>query len=457
MSVKYFKKVDTFQNLSFQFDLVDTLIGGTSEMIAAGELYLPREPAESPESYRIRLKNSTLLPAYKRTIAKAVGKAFAKGMNVGLPQPLEYLKDSVDGSGTSMETFAKQLLHSAINYGVTYILTDMPSVDTNNITRADVINYNIVPYLVQIKPTQVLDLKTDFVGANIRLTYFRFIEDTVEYSADGLLQKTVSQVKEFTLTEDERVVCTVYRKDNSGLEKLHETFEMTGFSGIPITPVYGNKIAPYLGSPVLIDLAFLNIKHWRQQSDYDFSMHYAMTPILALKGFNQTPDADGNITQFVLSANTAIVLPAEGSVDWVKGDASVMQQGRESLKHLEEQMDNYGLELTTAQAGGGTTATGRLIDAAESNSILKTIATDLEWSLFNAILIAGELIGVDATETSIDLDKTYTVSNHTDLALLIQLFEKGILTREEVRQELATRRVIMSENVDLTVSDIVVT
>lgn len=444
---KYFKRTNKFADLSAQYDLVDTLVAGTASMIAAGETYLPKEPAESMSTYRIRLNNSTLAPYYKRTIAKAVGKAFAKGINVQTPAPLEYLIDSVDGSGTSLETFSKQLLHSAINYGITYILVDMPINDS--VTIADAQRNNAQPYMVEIKPTQVLDVKTDYIGSKVTLTYFRFQEDVIEYSVDGLLQTSISQVKEFS-NDGGRVLCNIYRKEKGGKEYLYAAIDMVGFTQIPIVPVYANKLSPFIGSPVLMDLAHLNVKHWRKQSDADWAEHFSMTPILALKGFNQTPDAEGNIQEFIISANTSVVLPSDGSIEWVKGDASTMQQARESLKHLEDQMEKFGLELTVQQATGTETATGRMIDAAESNSILKTIVIDLEWAIYNAIVIAGQLIGVDATQTVLEMDKTYTVSNSTDISLLKDLFAAGILDRDEVRRELATRRILLSESIDLT-------
>lgn len=442
----HFKQSQRFADLHQEYDLVDTLYGGTAAMIQAGELYLPKEPMEGAENYRNRLNNSTLLPKYKRTIKKGVGKAFAKGINIEVPEPLQRLVDNVDGSGTSLETFAKNLLDSAINYGITYLLVDFP--ETGEIkTLADERASGAYPYFVEIKPTQLLDLKVAYIASRVALTYFRFLEQQFEYAVDGVTQMFVEQTKEFIRHDSGVIEYNIYRKDKDGREYLYYNTILKGFTVIPVVPVYGNKIAPFYGSPTLIDLAYMNVKHWRKQSDLDHNEHYGLVPILGLKGFQETVDANGNVDKFVLSANTAVKLPEGGAIEWTKADADGIKAARESIKHLEAQMDEAGLELTAAQQLGPETATGRIIDAAEANSILKAISVDLEWSLYEAILIAGSYIGVDATQTTVDLDTTYTVSAMGDFTGMIQLYKIGVLDKEDIINEAKARNLFQSEDV----------
>jgi hypothetical protein len=42
------------------------------------------------------------------------------------------------------------------------------------------------------------------------------------------------------------------------------------------------------GEPPLLDLAYLNVKHWQSQSDQDNILHIARVPILALIGVRTT-------------------------------------------------------------------------------------------------------------------------------------------------------------------------
>lgn len=446
----HFRESATMQELGAQYVLVNDLYGGTEAMRDAGTLYLPKEPMESARNYKDRLGRSTLTPVYKRTIKKAVGKAFSRPMTVTGPSALDPLKDNADGAGTSLETFAKQLLDDAINYGITYILVDYPRMgDVANLAQERA--SGAFPYFVEIKPTQVLDLRVDYINNKAQVVYFRFYESLMDYDSDGVTQIAVEQAKEIFLGDDGNVYFNTYRKKAAGQEEIVESGQIVGLNVIPIVPVYGNKTQPFMGTPTLIDLAYMSVKHWQKQSDLDWNEHFGLTPMLALKGLENKADPETgkkDTDAFAVSASMVINLPTDGDIKWVTADATGIKAGQDSLDRLLREMSEAGLELTSAQTTGAETATGRIIDASESNSILKGIVLDLEWSLYNAMLIAGEYIGVNATDTEIKLDTTYTVFNQTDMTFLLELHKAGIITDEEIREELKTRKTFLSEKVD---------
>lgn len=445
-----FNQSTIFSNIQLKWDLVDNLMGGTDAMRDAGRQYLKQNPKESNAKYADRLSRATLTNKYGRTIEKAIGKAFARKMNINLPLGMEQLIVNADGQGTSLESFSKNILKNAINYGITYVLVDYPS--SIGTTLADQRAANAFPYFVEIKPTQLLDLEVDYINNKLQLVYFRFYESVTEYS-DSLAQKnTIEQVREFKLI-DSTVSYNVYRKDSKNNEMLVDSGVMST-DVIPIIPIYGKKTQAYMGEPVLMDLAHLNVKHWWKQSDLDWNEHYGLTPILGIKGLQnqQDPETGANtIDDFTISSSTVIALGDNGGLDWTKADATGIKAAQDSLDRLLKEMDEAGLELTTRQEGGAETATGRILDANEANSILKGIVVDLNWQLYQAILIAGNYIGIDASDTDVSIDTSYTTttaSNTQDLALLRDLFNDKIITLEEMRMELKSRKLFVSEQVD---------
>ena len=54
--------------------LIEQLVQGTMGMQAAGKTYLPKEPRESEDSYKIRLANSVCPPYYLR-LERKIGRA----------------------------------------------------------------------------------------------------------------------------------------------------------------------------------------------------------------------------------------------------------------------------------------------------------------------------------------------------------------------------------------------
>lgn len=427
-----------FARLGEKYAKVEALWGGTDAMREAGEVYLPKEPAEALANYKARLARAVLFPAYTRTIKTSVGKAFAKPMNVKAPDMLMQLVDNADSAGTSLETFAKTLLEDAINYGITYLMVDYPVVDPNA-TLADERAMGAFPYFVNIKPTSVCEAHVGYVDGVAQLIYFRFLETANEYT--GTQQVVVEQAKEFIL-EDGVVTYNIYRKDKNNKEYLYDSNVLVGMDLIPILPVYGNKTSNFHGEPTLYDLAELNIAHWQTFSDYRGIVHAVSCPILVLKGVHDTVDDNGVKQEVVISPNTAMRIPAEGDVKWVEVTGGSITSAKEALADLEAKMAVCGLELTVPRATGAETATGRLLDAAESNSLLKSIAVDLEWSLYAAFCYAGMYIGVDATATEVQINTDYTVSLAGDMNTVMELYREGLLTAQEVINEAKNRQML---------------
>lgn len=451
-----FNKSSLFNDILDKWQLVETLSGGTDAMREAGELYLKKNPKENIVKYRDRLSRATLTNKYARTIEKGVGKAFARKMNVVLPTSMEPMLYNVDGQGTSFESFTKGVLHDAINYGITYILVDYP--ETTAQTLAEQRNENAFPYFININPTQVLDFRVDYIGNTLQLTYFRYYESVAEFSDLYLQNEVVEQVREYRLS-DAGVEYSVVRKSKELGEHVVASGVMS-VDRIPIVPIYGKKTQAYMGEPVLMELAHLNAKHWWKQSDLDWNEHYGLTPILGLMGIsNQVDPTTGkqSIEDFTVGASTVVNLGENGGLSWTNADSAGIKAAQDSLDRLLKEMDEAGLELTTRQQGGVETATGAILDAAEANSILKGIVVDLNWQMYQAVLLAGQYMGIDATDANVAVDTQYTVTqaaNTTDIQLWLQMYKEKVITLEELRNELQSRKIAVSESVDEGFSNI---
>lgn len=442
----HFKPAAKFAKLNEKYQLVSTLWDGTDALREAGTLFLPKEPAESPSNYANRLARSVLFPVYKRTIKTSVGKAFAKSMEVKAPDVLMSLVDSADSAGTSLETFSKELLEDAINYGITYLMVDYPVI-TPNATLADERALGAAPYFVNIKPTSVYEVRVGYVGGVSQLTYFRFLEG-VEETIDGDVTET-QQVKELELI-DGTVMYTIYRKDKNGKAYVYDSNVISGIDLIPVLPVYGNKESNFHGSPTLYDLAQLNIAHWETFSGYRNIVHAVSCPILHLKGIEDELDDNGNVKPLTISPNSAVRTNENGAIAWVEVSGGSINAAKEALADLEAKMAVTGLELTVNRPNGSETATGRLLDAAESNSQLKSIALDLEWSLYNAFVYAGQYIGVDALATEVQIDTTYTVNTNGEMTTVMELYREGLLSAQEVILEARARQLLQDSTVGVT-------
>jgi len=443
MKNPHFEVSQQFADLNRQYSIVDDLWEGTSAMRRVGTKYLPREPKESKVNYDSRLNKATLEPIFKRTIVQSVGKAFSKSITTNnIPPQLEPMIFNVDQSGTSLEAFSKDVLVDAIKYGITYIISDFPVMEPNA-TLQDELQAGAYPYFVNIKATHVLDLHVSYIDGIAQLSYFRFLETVVEY--EGIKSFNVKQVKEFTFDVDGAVIYNIWRLDKNKKEYLYDTNVITNMKRIPITPVYGNKITPFIGEPTLMDLAYMNIKLYQKTADIDVALHYGAMPMLVLKGVEQNVDpATGMETEIVISPNSGINVAPDGDARWLELNGSGIKTYQEDVKDLKASMSFLGLELTSPNKTIHETATGRILDEHTKNSMLKVITIDLAASIIKAIYHAGQYLQLQSNAEVI-IDTSLTVTSDIALDNIVTLVSSGMLTPAQGLEEVKARMLLITD------------
>lgn len=278
----------TMSHLHKQIQLIDDLLGGTAQMRHRKEKYLPQMELETNKGYLNRLNRSTLYPVLRETLSQMCGRVFFKPIsteNVDNTLQQDFLPD-VDMAGNNLDVFSARWFYSALAYGVSYVLVDYTRTE-NVKTIADEKAVGARPYFVHIKPQSVLGFKTKTINGKQQLTQFRYKETIVE--DDGEFgEKTVEQICVYDIGRVRR-----YRKLQSGWERVEDLplfAQNQPLDYIPIVAFATNQTGFMLGESPLLELAYLNIKHWQSQSDQDNITNTARVPLLVRSGMNeQTP------------------------------------------------------------------------------------------------------------------------------------------------------------------------
>lgn len=452
---EHFKVSDKFIQGREQWKVVNDLWGGTAKMREAREVYLPSFPNEDSANYEIRLKGTTLLNVYKRTIKVNVSKIFSKPVQVQEEDNTEELVDfqrDVTGTGQTLTQFTKQLGEKSVNHGVSYLLVDFPTLQ-DNATFAD--ERQNTPFWIKIEATQVLEVRSKKVGGVHRLTYFRYLEDVPDTLQSDTIRESneKQQVKLFQQDVETGVITfEVWRKDGD-TEFLAEFGTIQGQEEIPIVPIYSNMVEFFMGQPVLYDLAEKNIQHWQNESDQSNIMRIARVPMLQVKGYNKEFDGGGkNTNELTISPNTILSFPdsPDSGAAWIEHGGEAIESGRQQLKDIEGHMAALGLELFVERPNGET-ATGRMIDQAEANSLLKDIAISFKMSIekaleFTLIYMNKSVDDLGTVEMNTQISSPFRGSE--DLKELLELFKMGAIDVETLLKE-AVRRDLLVHDTDI--------
>jgi hypothetical protein len=455
------------QELRIFWQQVDALWSGTLGMRAAGKMYLPQEPEERDSDYMRRLNRTTLHNFYKNAIMSASARVFTRDPHLeAAPIELELFTNDVDNQGRNMAQFAKSALEDAMNHGVSYILVDYSRLPEDYVSLADEIAAGNRPYWISVPANNVLDARSEKFGGSERLAYFRYEEQVTELSSDLITHQTFRQVRIFrqfpagsmlpdgSITPtDTPVLFAVYRHIQGDIWKLMDSGTLVGIDVIPVVPIYTNRIGFFIGKPPLQDLAELNIQHWQNSSDYHNILHVVTVPILFAKGLQGELDEDGNRKQITISPHQAVITAnQDAEISWIEHTGDAVGTARQQLIDLEGKMEKLGLTLTSPTPGG-VTATEHAISASESNSILKSMALNLQDALVMALGLTAEYMGTSPlVRVVVNTDYAVDYTSDTTMQNVIDMFTSGVIDKETVIAE-GKRRNILDPTADIEPPD----
>ncbi|OUH40283.1 hypothetical protein AZ019_001178 [Klebsiella pneumoniae] len=370
------------------WDINDALMGGTLEMRRQGKLYLPKWPNEDPESYKERLAVATLLPAYEEAIKQNIGRVFAEPtvLSESAPESIRKLSTDIDMEGNRLDVWAQQFFSIGFQYGLVHALVDYPRVDTQSVrTKADEIAAGSRPYVTMLNPRQVIGWKSKVEGGKVILTDLR-IRESIIVDGDDYGQTKVEQIRHIMPGKVE-----IYRRkagDNGVAQwTLHDEWE-TSRDDIPLVTLYTKRTGFMRGSPPLLNLALLNIKHWQSQSEQDNILHVARVPLLVAYGL-----ADGETLTIGSSTATRFDNRERQGLEYVEHTGSSIEAGETSLEKLEDQMRQAGAKLLRAENTSTKSVDQTNEERMQENSPLYTMASSLEDALDNILQIMAEWLG----------------------------------------------------------------
>ncbi|HDR2380126.1 TPA: DUF4055 domain-containing protein [Enterobacter kobei] len=377
-----------YGNMVEAWDINDALMGGTLYMRQLGEAYLPRWPKEDKEDYKKRLAVATLLPAYEETIKQNIGRVFAEPIKLAenVPDQLREYAKNIDLEGTRLDVWAQSFFGLAMQYGLSHALVDYPRVDAEQVkTKADEKATGARPYVTMLNPRQVIGWKSKMEGGKVQLTALRIKEVVVE-DGDDFGQTKVEQIRYLTPGKVE-----IYRKskdaDGAANWALFDGWE-TSRRDIALVTLYTKRTGFMCGSPPLLNMALLNVKHWQSQSEQDNILHVVRVPILSVFGLEE-----GEELVIGSSSATSFSDRQKQGMEYTEHSGAAIGAGKESLADLVEQMRQAGAKMLRTDNTSTKSVDQTSEEKMQEQSPLYTMATSLEDALDNILQIMAEYIG----------------------------------------------------------------
>ncbi len=307
-----------------------------------------------------------------------------------------------------------------MQYGLSHALVDYPRVDTEKVkTKAEEKATGARPYVTMLNPRQVIGWKSKMVDGKVVLTELRIKEVVIE-DGDDFGQTKVEQIRYLTPG-----MVQIYRKSKgidgaANWEKFDEW--TTSRKDITLVTLYTKRTGFMCGSPPLLNMALLNIKHWQSQSEQDNILHVARVPLLTVFGLEE-----GQELVIGSSSATSFSDRQRQGLEYVEHTGSSIGAGKESLAELVEQMRQAGAKLLRTENTSTKSVDQTSEEKMQEQSPLYTMATSLEDAIDNILQIMAEYIGEKDggnVDVRTELDVESTVFNPS-AALAIQALRQG--------------------------------
>lgn len=428
-----------------KWELPNVLMQGTQALRDQSKYFLPQHSNESDDQYKVRVNRAVLRNYFKRTVNTFVGKVFTAEPMVEASDEVMKMLENADLTGRHFFVFCREVFEEAVVKGLSYVLVDYPTAP-ENATLADERAMNLRPYLVHIKPEQILGWKSTIIGGVQTLTQIRILETVYESCDDinSFSERVVQRVRIFEkLPETNVIQHRVYEKvsdtdDNNTAEwvMVSET-PLKGITEIPFAVFYTNRKDFFIGEPALEDLAWMNLEHYQIRSDQRTALSVSSFPILTASGVDIDSDKiDFGPNKMLISRN------AEAKFAYLESQGAHLAAGRAELEDLENAMRAFASQFELATKS--TTATGRAIDAAESSASLKSWALAFGDFAEEVIRFMYMWSGINDTNYSVTMDTDFgvKVDDNVEFDILLKAHSTGLLGRETTLQEFKRRGIL---------------
>ena len=410
---------------------IQLCIGGTAAFRSNAAEYLPQEPREEDDAWQRRVYHATMAPFLTRIVDQAAGLIVRRPVQLtgedGVSPAGEFWEefaDNVDGQGTSLNDYARELVRSALLFGHTATLVDFPATEAAPNLAAERA-MNLRPYFIHTEAPQILGWRKESALPMAPVSQIR-LDEFVSEPMGMFGDREVRQIRVLMPG-----AWQLYRQDSGSSTGWAIHAEgTTSLDRLPLVPMYAAKVGDWVSRPPMLPIAHLNINHAQREADLTHSLHVAALPILVLKGFDDQGEPIG------LSANSAILLPPDGDAKYVEPASSAFDSQRQRIKDLEDQIAALSVSTLFMQKAVAETAESKRLSRTDSDSLLVAVSRNLEDSLQNMFDVAAEYLGIEPPLVSIDKDFDLQSLEPGQVDQYLKLWVQNAITQETLLQAL---------------------
>lgn len=401
----------SYKNFHEEWQLLEDLCEGERKVKERGEVYLPRLSGQSDGEYTAYKKRGTLYNATDRTIAGMCGAIMRKDPEFSVGKKLGAILPSIMVDGRNSTELVRDIAHNILKTGRYGLLVDMSEVKTADNQ----------PFIAPYRASDILNWRTTRYNGVELITFLVLRENIETIDEDDVFEtKDIPQIRVLSLIGNEEIpeeertfdncICEIqlYRKvdDEWTLhgDPIYPTVGNTKLNRIPFVCIGSNKNGMDITKPPLLDLANINIAHWRQTVDHAHGLHFTALPTPWAAGF---PIDRETKTLHIGSATAWVSTDPNASCGFLEFQGTGMAALVTDLDKKEKQMASLGANLIERKRSGIEAAeTARIRQTTETVS-LSTIVDCIANGLEKAFIICSMMLNESTDNIDAKINKDF--------------------------------------------------
>jgi hypothetical protein len=419
-------------------------VEGERHVKLGGEAYLPSpdfttDAKQGAARYAAYLDRAVFYPVTGRTLSGFTGTVFAKDPTINVPTSLEEWLNDVDGCGTSLIQQSKMTFREVMSLGRCGLLVDYPNT-TSPTSRADQQQRKIRPTIVLYSAEAVYNWRTKVVNG-VRQLSLVVLRETEQRVVEQFTSATYEIFRVLYIDEETgNYAVQLHVGPLNGNLQPQEVFVPLNGAGqpwkeIPFTFVGAVNNDASVDLPPLMDLASLNVAHYRNSADYEDSVHVVGQPTPVFTGLTEHWVTEVLKNRVVLGSRSAVPLPAGANAMLLQAAPNSLCQTAMEIK--ERQMVAIGAKLVM-QASVQRTATESASEAMAELSTLASVAANVGVAYVKALEWFALFANVGGASIQFEFSKEYlrALLDAQTRSQLVAEWQSGAISFTEMRESL---------------------
>ena len=254
----------------------------------AKEKYVPKLSDQEAEEYSAYVGRAEFYNATARTQVALTGLLFAKPPKVELPEVLKTIAENVSLDDDTLEALAKNIANECLSVGRCGVLVDLPSVEKADYSKLEAERLNLRAYATLYKAENIINWKTTKINGSNVTSLVVLAETYAEPTQDEFVDKIKTRYRVLDLHEGyyrQRVFSETKAGNFEVVSEIYPSANGRKLEYLPFTFFNVNDLKTAVEKPPLLDLARVNISHFRSEVDLEHGTHFTALPTPYVTGY----------------------------------------------------------------------------------------------------------------------------------------------------------------------------